>query len=142
MKTCVRCWKCQFESWPNRDGFLQEHDCEVVLKAREDLEDQVDKLEEPNEEVKEEDKKEENTTNEETAEEDKTPDDNNTEETPKKKFLRKIRTNLMKLLKTSLSRIQKQMKRRKNLMIRLILNLLRRINQKNQKFTIAKKIIK
>ena len=60
----------------------------------------------------------------------------------KKKFLRKIRTNLMKLLKTSLSRIQKQMKRRKNLMIRLILNLLRRINQKNQKFTIAKKIIK
>ena len=58
MKTCVRCWKCQFESWPNRDGFLQEHDCEVVLKAREDLEDQVDKLEEPNEEVKEEEQHE------------------------------------------------------------------------------------
>ena len=78
IKTCVRCWKCQFECWPNRDGFLEEHDCDVVIKAREVAEDkneeevkEEEKIEETrDEEVKEKEKKDETATNDETFNQD------------------------------------------------------------------------
>jgi hypothetical protein len=61
-----------------------------------------------------------------------------------KKFLSKKRTNLMKHPMTSLSRNPNQLKRRRNLTIKLLktLTLLRKRNQKNQKSILAKRIIK
>jgi len=61
-----------------------------------------------------------------------------------KKYLSKKRTNLMKRPTTSPSSNPNQLRRRKNLMIKLLktLTLIRKRNQKHRKFIIAKKIIK